>query len=278
MKFKKIIKRGHQAPPGYRANRQRYFNMIYIDNTDLHYCKSHNFLYNNNNEEEKLYNGQPSIFTDKKFIEGDNNFFKSVYTYISRVKRRTPKHINIGGKVNRTPKKKNKPLSLKACIRRAKKLKGVPKGTIIEFKTNWYIRGKNIDTSYLFIKNKEDKYKPTFEVNIDSYFANFKMDPISAQLVNKLRENGFLVQVWNSNLGFINGEFEGEIAIIFGYEKKIGFSSFNNPFRGYHIGCENILFDYFGEFDKWSRCRCLSKTTPMEEIIEKLKEPNTTEF
>ena len=57
----------------------------------------------------------------------------------------------------------------------------------------------------------------------------------------------------------------------YGYGKKIGFSSFNNDFMGYSNGCENILWDRFGEFDKWSRCYEIPKTTPIEEIIEILK-------
>jgi hypothetical protein len=43
---------------------------------------------------------------------------------------------------------------------------------------------------------------------------------------------------------------------------------------GYSDGCENILFDYYGEFDKWSRCRIIDKKTPIKEIIDILKQPN----
>jgi hypothetical protein len=40
---------------------------------------------------------------------------------------------------------------------------------------------------------------------------------------------------------------------------------------GYSNGRDNILFDKFGEFNKWSRCNEILKTTPIDEIIEILK-------
>jgi len=91
-------------------------------------------------------------------------------------------------------------------------------------------------------------------------------------LVDALRENGFLVSVYNSNPGFLIGEEEGEIAIAYGHNKKIGFSSHNNSFRGYSNGDDNILFDYFGEFNKWSQCLEIEKKNKIDKIVKLLKE------
>jgi hypothetical protein len=63
-------------------------------------------------------------------------------------------------------------------------------------------------------------------------------------------------------------EIEGDVAIAYGHNKIIGFSSFKNDLYGYSNGCDNILWDVYGEFDKWSRCNEISKNTSIEEIVE----------
>lgn len=70
---------------------------------------------------------------------------------------------------------------------------------------------------------------------------------------------------------FIDPTIDGEIAIAHGYGKQIGFSSFNNDFQGYSNGCDNILWDSFGQFNKWSSCIEISKNTPINDIIKELK-------
>ena len=58
----------------------------------------------------------------------------------------------------------------------------------------------------------------------------------------------------------------------------IGFSSGENTFQGYSNGCENILYDFFGVFNKWSQCCDIHKSTPVKTIIKqlmKIKNDNT---
>jgi hypothetical protein len=46
---------------------------------------------------------------------------------------------------------------------------------------------------------------------------------------------------------------------------------------GYSNGCDNVLFDYFGEFDKWSRCNEISKDLSPKEIVRELLKPKKDE-
>lgn len=237
---------GHQAPIGSRVNS---FNSIEIEG-DLAYCKSHNFVYNSEEEEKKLYWAQPCYYTDIRFEDGNNNFYKNTKIHWTRYKE----------------------ISLKACIRKIRKVKGIPVGTLVDFNKSWYYTKKNVDNSYVF---KVKEYKPAdveFEINAPSYSNNFTTCERSRELTNKLREAGFIVNVWNTNPDFIYGEDEGEIAVAYGYGKKIGYSSEANSFRGYGNGSKNVLFDFFGEFDKWSRCHEISKETPIDQIVREIKE------
>lgn len=261
------MKRGHQSPVKWRPKK---FNEIVIENTNLKHCISQNFLYDSEKEEEKLYNGLPCFYTDSRFSEGIS-FYKKAILYLSR---RTPPDNNKNDwfKISRRPKDKSKKsLSEKSCVRRVKKLKAIPKGTVIHFKTNWYYPKTKIDTSFVYIQNKEKTLDIKYEVNEPSFFAQFTEDENSKNLVERLRQEGFLVRVYNSNPNRLIGEEEGQICIGYGYGKIFGFSTFKNSFRGYGDGCENILFDYFQEFNKWSQCNWINKETSIEEIINILK-------
>lgn len=256
------MKLGHQAPKGWRRNE---FNSIEIDG-DLHYCESHHFLYNEHEEKRKLYNGQPCYYTDNRFYDGRYNNFRSCMLYWTRFKR----------------------ISLEACLRRAKKIKGAPAGTVIEFRKSYYHPGKKVNNSFIFKVKKEVAIDIEFKVNKSSYFNNFKYCEKSKALVDALRANGFLVRVIEDNDNFISSMISsaasyvgesiettkevGEIAIAYGHGKKIGFSSKNNTLFGYSDGCENILFDCFDEFNKWSRCRHISKDESVENIVQMLIE------
>jgi len=101
-------KLGHQAPKGWRINR---FNSIEIEG-DLHYCYSHNFVYNCEEEERKLYNAEPCYYTDDRFVDTPHNYFHHTYLYWTRWKA----------------------ISLRACIRRTLRCKNIPVGTIVEFR------------------------------------------------------------------------------------------------------------------------------------------------
>lgn len=263
MKTKKV---GHLAPKGYKIN---LFNHVEISG-DFGYCKSHNFVYNTEEEKRKLYNGQPCYYTDIRFLDGAN-FYKSCYLRQSRWK----------------------DFSLKTAIRIAKKCRNIPVGTIVEFAKSWYIPGKNVRLSYNFKVRKENQFDVQYEVNDPGYFDTFKTCQFSKDLTDALRKNGFIVRVQSDNPNRLSSLFsttaayagkfievkneDGESAIAYGHGKKIGFSSGRNTLFGYSNGIDNILYDHFGEFDKWSRCLQISKDTPIEEIVRILIEDKPTE-
>ena len=263
MTEKNNIKLGHQAPTGYRKNECHHINI----KGDLHYCHSHDFVYNSHEEERKLYNGEACYYTDR-FLDGANNFYHETYLYNHRFR----------------------PISIKSAIRRTLRTKGIPVGTIVNFQKSYYYRGKNIDNSFIFKVKKENPIDIKFEVSRPSFFANFSTCKRSQELVDALRANGFLVSVRSENNNFLSsmisnaaayvGESievtkeDGEVAIAYGHGKKIGFSSYDNNLFGYTYGVESILWDEFGCFDKWSRCNEIPKITPVDEVVKILMTPN----
>ena len=264
----KQVKLGHQAPKGYRINN---CNSIHIEG-ELHHCVSHNFMYNEEEQERKLYNAEPCYYTDNRFVDSWNNFYNSVYLFNNR----------------------NSPISIKSAIRRVNKCKGIPKGTIIDFSKSWYYRGKKIDNSFNFKVKKENPIDIKFEINEPSYKANFTNCEFSQKLTDALRESGFIVSVTKNTdflTGMINtataytgsGELkdpttDGEIALAYGHGKKIGFSSFKNDYMGYSYGIDSILWDAHGYFNKWSQCNEIPKTTSVDDIIKELLKPNSDTY
>lgn len=258
--------KGHLAPKGFRTNQ---FNSIEINDTNLSYCKSHNFVFDAMEEERKLYNGLPCFYTDSRYTEYKYNFYKSTKLEWKRFKN----------------------ISLESCKRKVLKCKNIPVGTIVNFKKSYTYttkKGKRIKNSYSFKIQKENFEDIQYEVNIPGFFDNFKICSFSSELVNRLRTEGFLVDVCSSNPNFLiglintassfvgkeiieNNEEEGETAIAYGYGKKIGISSKNNSLFGYSNACDNILYDKFDEFCKWSRCEEIPKSADIDEIVKILK-------
>lgn len=234
----------HLAPKGCRRNDD--FTSITLTG-EFAYCESHNFIFNPTVEEEKLYNGQPCYYTDNRFVSGDWNSFMVAKLYWKR----------------------RNPISLKSCIRRTLRCRNIPVGTEITFGKSYYFVDLKVENSFKFKVKKVNEFEPIYEINKPSFANNFKT--ASNELVERLRNEGFLVSVWNENPNFLIGEESGELAIAYGFGKIIGFSTETNSFRGYQNGRENILWDKFGNFDKWSRCNEISKNTPIDEIIFKLK-------
>lgn len=259
-------KLGFQSP---KNKRVKQFNYVHIKG-DLHYCESHNFMYNSDEQEELLYNGKPCYYTDGRYYDGDYNYFHSTYLHFSRYR--------WGSKFG---------ISLKSAFRLVEQCGNIPVGTIIDFEQDWSINGVN--PSYKYKVRKLNKFDPEYKVSSPSFSANFKRDEKSKNLVDALRENGFLVRVWDENPSFIGSMMKsatklvgqpydedidqgGEIAVAYGFGKKIGFSSHSDSFMGYTNGEENILYDYFGEFNKWSQCHEITKKTKLKEIIKRLRE------
>jgi hypothetical protein len=118
-------------------------------------------------------------------------------------------------------------------------------------------------------------------------------DQWAQELTEELRANGFLVGVSQGNTNFLSNmistaaaytgksiepsEEEGQTAIAYGHGMKIGFSTGRNNFMGYSNGCDNVLYDYFQEFDKWSRCLEISKDLSPKEIVLELLKPREVE-
>lgn len=269
MRYENNVKKGHLAPKGWRRNECHH---ILIEG-DLHYCWSHDFVYNEKEEERKLYNGEPCFYTDGRFYTPFGyNFYRDAYLYNRRFT----------------------PISIKSAIRRTKRCKGIPVGTIVQFQKSYYHPGKKIDNTYIFKVKKENPIDFNFEVSEPSYFANFSTCKRSQELVNALRANGFLVSVIKENNNYISSlissagkatgkkidvkKEDGEVAIAYGHGKKIGFSSYDNTVFGYSDGIENILWDHYGYFNKWSKCEWIKKSTPLDEIVKKLIEEKSPDF
>lgn len=261
----KSTKLGHEAPKGWRINKFNYIELI--DN--FAHCVSHNFVYNTKVEKEKLYNGQPCYYTDARFTDSNFNNYGNCYLHSTRFQS----------------------ISLKACIRKTLKCKNIPLGTILRFTKSYYYPDKKFNGSFNFKIRKENKLDIKYEISEPSYAENFVNCEFSKQLTTELRKNGFIVSVNSDNDNFISslvsmailyssGEYKkpekeiGEIAIAYGHGKKIGFSSKDNTLLGYSYGCENVLWDTFEEFDKWSRCNQIPKTSSVEEILNILMTPN----
>ena len=267
-------KLGHQAPKNWKFN--RYFNYVYIKG-DLHYCYSHDFVFNCVEEERKLYNGEPCFYTDWRYGSGKHNYYKDTYLYSTRSK--------WGRKYE---------LSLKACMRIVNHCRNIPVGTIVDFRHDWYYTTKKKKTvvpmTYRFKVRKENKFDPKYEINAPSYSRDFHCCERSQKLTEALRANGFIVSVNKGNPDFIMGmiataqeyttgqrdadrEAGGQIATAYGHGMMIGFSSGDNTYQGYSYGRKSILFDYFGEFNKWSQCHEIDKDCAPEEVIKLLLEP-----
>jgi hypothetical protein len=178
-------------------------------------------------------------------------------------------------------------ISLKSCIRKVKQVRNIPIKTIVDFQKDWNFSKRTIDNGYKFKVTKENKFDPNYQINLPSYSAQFSTCEFSQRLTNALRDNGFIVSVHQNSsfiLGMLNTACEftgqkgvdskitGEIATAYGLGKKIGFSSYNDDYMGYSNGENNILWESYGNFDKWSRCNEISKETSIEEIIKILKE------
>jgi hypothetical protein len=256
-----INKLGHHAPHKYVSNK---FNSIEIDG-DFAYCASHNFVYNTEVEKIKLYEGLACYYTDKRVVDGRHNYYSNTMIHWTRWKS----------------------ISLKACIRKTLSCGNIPKGTRVSFNKSYYHPKTKVDNSYSFKIMNKNVIDFEYEINDPGYFNNFKGCEFSKKLTDELRSNGFIVNVDNGNANFLSSmvshassyigktsevdEEEGETAVAYGFGKKIGFSSKNNTLYGYSNACNNILWDNFGEFNKWSQCNEIHKTMVIEEIIKILK-------
>jgi hypothetical protein len=251
---------GYQAPKGHRVDYG--FAGVEVEG-DWNYCKSHNLWYNNKEQKKLLHYGKPCISTDASFRDGDNHYHTGV--------------LSIG---RPTRGKYGKTLSLKAAIRRFNKTYNLPKGMVVDVNHNCYLpkqhKGqKSHSMGYKFV-NKNFKVKDvSFEVTKRSFSNNFTFDDKAKELVNLLRENGFLVSVTHSDTykceytDYV--EPEHEVAIAYGHGIRVGFTS-NDSDGLTTYGISDVLFDRWNWFNKWQQCEGIPKTTPNQEIVNRLIE------
>lgn len=237
------LKLRYQAPKLQRINR---FNYVTIEGC-FGYCHSHMFVYNKEQEEAKLHRGEPCFYTDRRFEESYFNLHGKCYLHFSRT--RSKKFI-----------------SKKSAFRLIERCRNIPKGTIVKIESD-YVG----PYSYLYKVKKDNILDIKYEVSKDSFLRDFTdVNNKMQKLVDTLRGGGFLVQVFNTNIGTICGEYEGEIAIAYGHGKRVGFSTEANPFRGYIDGCENILWGDYLSFDKWSNSNKIDKGREIVDIVSEL--------
>lgn len=209
----------------------------YNPNLRWGYCTNHHFIFNIEVEKQKLYNGNRCIYTDSRFVIEHN--------------------------VGKFFKRSNG--SLEACIRWAKRLGNVPIGTCIEFGKRYYDPSGEVDYGYTFIVKKYNEMKFDFEINRHEYFLNFDKYATEKErnLLFQLRQMGFIVGIYAND-----EDVQGHDVIGYGHGKIVGFSTGKYNFQSYPDGFDSVLWDHFGEFDKWSRCNKIPKTTKNEEIID----------
>ncbi len=253
-------KKGYMCAKGWRP---RKFAIIHIDG-NFHYNPSNNTIYNYEIEKDKLYMGLPCVFTDKDFDTTNGlNYYKSTYLYKTYRKCHNNHTNKDYCKINRNPKKKQHLLSLKACIRKVNKCKGIPKGTIITFDNHYYYPNSKNRPIYVYKHNKNSSININSKINIKNYSNMFTNNKWCNELTIKLRELGFIV-------GIYSDDEDGEYATAFGFNKMIGFSTDSNNYCGYTLGKNNVLYDYRGYFNKWSQCNTISKLTSINEIVNQL--------
>ncbi len=235
-------------PKGRRL--KRYYVNYMVRHTDLHYCESHRFWYNTVEQEALLADGKPCIYTDKRYKPSEFNSYKQgAFGSWGRMR------CNINYLIRKQM------YSLKALIRRLNNDRNLPVGTIVDINTPY-------DDYYMYKVKKENTFDPKYEVSLPSYFNNFTSDDKMISLVNILRENGFLVDVYNYNSHFIAGHQDGEIAFAHGHGLIIGISTHDNTFNGYHNGCDSILYEFDEDFDKWSYCKKIDKKMDNNEMVK----------
>jgi hypothetical protein len=262
---KKIITLGYQAPKGYRVNSG--FGRIQIK--DMHYCASHNFWFDPEEQDRLLHLAQPCFYTDWNYAGGRWNFYRE-------------------GSMGWWRKNG---ISLKKAFRLLKKTRNIPAGTIVDISHNCYgthKSGKHYRLGFLYKVKRENKFDPQYEISKPSFFKNFNTDQKAKDLTDLLRANGFIVSVSNKNTNFLSSmiataasyqgsevepeQEDGETAVAYGHGLRVGYSSNKSTFYGYSIGVDLVLYDKWNEFDKWSRCHGISKEKTNEEIVKRLIE------
>ena len=253
---------GFQEPKG---RRNKYFNEIQInwhqfekdfmedeDYNNLyepHYSKKGNFIYDSKLQNKLLHLGIPCHYTDNRYSQDD--FYGEAKIFWQR----------------------RNPITLKACIRKINKVRNIPTGTIVNFNSGFYYPKKymNVSSDFKFKVKKTSVFDPEYQINKPEYKAEILSCERTKLLVEKLRFHGFIVAVYPERWCKYGERMDPEYVIAYGHGKRVGISVGNEAYMGYGLGCDNILWDYWDEFNKWSQCNEIPKTTDIKEIINILK-------
>lgn len=230
-----------------KGTRKNYGWMPYVIQYgySIGYSKSHKIIFNKTEQENLLAQGKACIYTDNRFYDFSDYINLGVTT--KTVKRNASKLVNMSGD------DVNFDISNRYCW--------------VNHKTGT----KQYPELQLKITLTQDL--PEFE----KHYGNIDLltDPKIIELAHALKENGFFFRI-HKNTGFLIGEpIDDYIIMAYGENKMIGISEFNHSFRGYGYGCDNILWDFYADFDKWSRCFEIPKTNHTNKIIKILQSKDT---
>ena len=241
------IKLGHQAPIGVRVNTCQD---ITVDGR-FKYNPKYNLVYDHKKESYKLHQGQACYFTDARF----NALSEQQFSYIND--ELTFLNLDCEGKN----------ISHKAAIRKILRCKGFPVNTLVTFHKSWkYKKHQFLDNSFIFKIKKDNPV--SYNITEPSFFANVTLCDKAQELVVALRSNGFLVSVIKNTLDDYT-EWQ-EVAIAYGYGKKVGFSPIGMPVQHCYYGLDRVLWDTYENFGTWSRCNYIPMSLPTENIVSVL--------
>lgn len=238
---------GYLAPKGRRENS----NFLTVQVKDMHYCSSHKFWFDQEEQNKLLHFGKPCFYTDKRYnCATAHNSYRQ-------------------GAIGWWRGRSKKGITLNSAIRRINKTFNLPKGTTVEIQHNCYgvskkNKRKGFSLGYDFKVKKERMFDPNYQISRPSLFDNFDTDLKAKELTDLLRANGFLVKVYKEEDGIT------EYAIVYGHGLRAAYTARDQDLFGYTYGIKSVLFDKWDDFDKWSRCSEIDKSLPNQEIVDKL--------
>jgi hypothetical protein len=197
-------------------------------------------------QEELLYNGKPCIYTDNNYSTEYNE-----YNY----------NINIT--------KKRSGVSLKTVMRKINKYKNLTNETILlKIRNANYFPRLKMDLGVIF------KMKPTNDIvtfNKSKIFTDTSIikDGKIKEIIDILIKLDFNIfkEEFDENY---DGTVIKDIFVVYGANRKIGITQFDDTIYGYTDAMENILYDDYDEFDKWSRCKKIPKSNSVNDIINEI--------
>jgi hypothetical protein len=231
-------------------------------------------LIDDEDENRKLHYGEPCSYLDSRIYQDD--FVSSSYFTRYRKKKYSKKQI----------------LNILDGIY------NVDKGAYMVISSNQQLVRKSTNEKKRFKLYHKPSYK-RFRFRNDliqspAFTSNFKNDEKANELITKLRAIGFVCKIQfekeyiydleqgqteyngrsitseNINENLTLNSIEVECAVCYGMGIRIGISENKFSLFGYSNGCDNILFDKYDYFNKWSQCEEISKDNTIDEIITKL--------